>query len=171
MTCRGGFGNGIPGAVSVCQAPLMLPAGTTGGSGPVVCGGTTCTAPNNVCCSGGGGLMCNSLAGCDAAGNDTYTCTGQANCTAPQVCCVTFGAFNGNDVAGCQTTCAGGSARLCQTSAECPTGMVCLAGPGGGNVPAGFMSCQTAVTMPDGGQDTGAAAPDTGTPDTGASGG
>jgi hypothetical protein len=173
-TCRGGFGNGIPGAFMVCQPPLMLPAGTTGGSGPVPCGASTCTAPNNVCCSGGGGggggLVCNSLAGCDTAGNDSYTCTGQANCTAPQVCCVTFGAFNGNDVAGCQTSCAGGSARLCQNSAECLTGMVCLAGgnAGGGNtVPAGFMSCQTPVTMPDAGQDTGAgeaAAPDTGAP-------
>jgi hypothetical protein len=109
--------------------------GGTPGTGPIVCGSATCTGPQQVCCAGGsatGGDTCTLPSGCPNAAEwgSIYTCTGASNCADGRVCCVdvSAGPF-GMDVALCQSTClnrAGGAYQVCQTSAECSDGGLCI---------------------------------------------
>ncbi|MDP9002763.1 MAG: hypothetical protein M3O46_21960 [Myxococcota bacterium] len=142
------------------DAGSIIPPGATPGMGMVTCGGATCNAPD-VCCSGGGGggPMCQALAACNSAGNDSYTCTSKTNCTGAQICCVTFATGRGNnDVSACQTTCTGNNrAQVCLTDSECPMGTTCR---GGGPAPNGtaILLCQPPLIAPGATPGTGAIA-------------
>jgi hypothetical protein len=115
------------------DASAVTPTGPMPGTGPIVCGMSTCMGPQEACCTGGqNGDTCMSRGTCPS-GSDSYTCTSAANCPG-QVCCLALGASpTGDDLAMCQNTCPSGGGggggprryQVCQMSSECSNGQTC----------------------------------------------
>jgi hypothetical protein len=142
------------------------PAVDGGSVGPVACGMTTCTAPQ-VCCvtrgPSGGSETCVAPGSCMGI---ALTCSSAQSCPSGDVCCGTVSGGGGTYTinTSCEASCpmGQGNFQLCASTAECPTGRVCRAGPGG------FKICVRAY---DGGSfDGGFPPPDSGAVDAGAGG-
>lgn len=128
----GGSGSGSASGSTGTTSP------STGPSGPIACGSSTCDAATQQCCltfdsQGGASGSCTSSGKCD--GDLALSCASGKNCPSGQVCCADL-ADDNTATATCKATCGdtsrnGDSAQLCTADSECPKGQRCEKVPGG----------------------------------------